>query len=259
MPMVELPSGRMHYRLEGPTDAPVLILSHSLGADLSMWEPQMPCFGRRFRVLRYDMRGHGATEIASTSGAISGHGRDVIELLDHLGIHRAHFCGLSMGGVIGMWLAARAPAYVEKLVLCHTAARIGTPESWDARIATIHAGGMEAIAPVVMARFFTPSFLASEVESVRAVRRVFLSTPVEGYGACCAALRGADLGGDLASVRAPTLVLAGTHDLATPPGDGQALAEAIHGACYLELDAAHLSNIEAPERFTEAVLRFLEA
>ncbi|HXT34853.1 MAG TPA: 3-oxoadipate enol-lactonase [Chloroflexota bacterium] len=257
MPFIELPGGRIHYRLEGPRDAPALVLSNSLGTDLSMWEPQVPAFSRQFRVLRYDTRGHGASEFSATTETIAGHGRDVVEMLSYLGIERAHFCGLSMGGMIGMWLAARAPEYVDKLVLCNTSARIGTSEMWDARIVAIKAGGMEAVAPAVMARFFSPSFLDEESALVQATRRVLIATLVEGYGACCAAIRDGDQSANLCFIQAPTLVLAGTHDLATPPGDGQSLARAIQGARYCELNAAHLSNIEAPEQFTEALLRFL--
>ncbi|HVC80531.1 MAG TPA: 3-oxoadipate enol-lactonase [Chloroflexota bacterium] len=258
MPIIELPGGRLHYRLEGPYDASTLVLSNSLGTDMSMWEPQIPLLARHLRVLRYDTRGHGDSEVTAAGETLAGHGQDVIELLHDLGIERAHFCGLSMGGMVGMWLAARAPECIDRLVLCNTAARIGTPALWDARIAAIRAGGMAAVVPAVMARFFSPAYLARGSEAVDRVRRGLEATSVDGYIACCVAIRDADLSADLKSVRTPTLVLAGTHDLAAPPEEEQALARAIEGARYSELDAAHLSNIEAPERFTEAVLGFLK-
>jgi len=256
MLFAELPNGRMHYAWEGPIDAPVLVLSNSLGTDLSMWDVQMPTFVRHFRVLRYDTRGHGASAVTAASSALAGHGQDLIDLLDHLGVKRAHFCGLSMGGMIGMWLAAHAPAYLDRMILCSTAARIDPPDMWTARVAAVRAGGMGVIAEAVVARWFTAGFLAQSPAVVGDARRMLTRTPVDGYCACCTAIRDADLTADLSLIRAPTQVIVGVHDAATPPGDSQFVVSRIRGAGYLELDAAHLVNMEAAA-FTDAVVRFL--
>ena len=258
MPIFEVDGAGMHYREDGQADTPVLVLSNSLGTDLTMWEPQVADFSRRFRVVRYDTRGHGASAVTPGPYTIEQLGRDALGLLDGLGISRAHFCGLSMGGMIGMWLAVHAPERLDRLVLCNTAALLGPREMWDARIAAVESGGMAAIAPAGLARWFTEPALRRPHAMVEAMRRVLLATSPEGYSACCAAIRDMDQRDAIAAVRAPTLVITGTRDVATPPADGQFLAQRIPGAHYVELDAAHLSNIEAADQFSDAVLSFLE-
>jgi 3-oxoadipate enol-lactonase len=181
----------------------------------------------------------------------------VLGLLDALGVARAHFCGLSMGGLIGIWLGARAASRIDKLVLSNTGARIGTAESWNARIKSVSEGGMSAISASVLERWFTPEFRRAAPEVVAGVRRLIERTPPQGYSAACAALRDADERADLEAIRAPTLVIAGQHDPATPPADGQAIASAVKGARYLELPAAHLSNVEAAGAFNTALVGFL--
>lgn len=220
--------GRIHYRLDGAAEAPVLVLSNSLGADLSMWEPQLAAFTRRFRVLRYDLQ-----------------------------INRASFCGLSMGGLIGMWLGLRVPERINKLVLCDTGASIGSAESWNARIDAVRSAGLAAISSAVLERWFTPAFRERDPGAVDRFKQVFLRTAPEGYVANCAAIRDADLRDAIAGIRAPTLVVTGTHDVATPPVGARFMAERIPGAKYVELDAAHISNVEVAQRFTEEVLQFL--
>lgn len=258
MSIIKVDGAGMHYREDGPANAPVLVLSHSVGTDLTMWEPQVADFSRRFRVLRYDARGHGASAVTPGPYSIERLGRDVLGLLDGLGINRVHFCGLSMGGMVGMWLAVHAPERLDRLVLCNTAALLGPREMWDARIAAVNSEGMAAITPAALARWFTEHTLQRPHAMVEAMRRVLLATSPQGYSACCAAIRDMDQRDAIAAVRAPTLVIAGTRDVATPPADGQFLAQRIPGAHYVELDAAHLSNIEAADQFTEAVLSFLE-
>ncbi len=257
MDFIDLADGRIRYRFDGPVDAPVLVLSNSLGTDLSMWDAQIPAFAQRLRVLRYDTRGHGASTATPGPYSIAQLGRDVLGLLDALGIARAHFCGLSMGGMVGQWLGVNAPERIERLVLCNTAALIGPAELWDKRIAAVREGGMAAIADAVIARWFTEAFVAAHPEAVAPVRRVLEACTPEGYTAACAAVRDMDQREAVAAITVATLVIAGAHDLATPPADGRFLAERIPGARYLELEAAHLSNIEAEERFTEGVLGFL--
>jgi 3-oxoadipate enol-lactonase len=258
MPSVEIDGISIHYRLDGPERAPTLVLSSSLGTSHQLWEPQLPALASRLRVLRYDHRGHGASSVPPGPYRLEALARDVLGLVDGLGIAQFLFCGISMGGMVGMWLGVNAPARVQKLVLCNTGARIGTRESWEARIGPVQAGGMAAIADAVLARWFTPAFQAAHPEGVARARRMLLETPPEGYVAACAAIRDADLREEVARIGAPTLVIAGSADAATPPADGRFLAERIGSARYLELNAAHLSNIEADEPFTNAVLAFLE-
>jgi 3-oxoadipate enol-lactonase len=247
----------IHHRLDGNASAPVLMLSHSLGADLTMWDAQVAAFSGSIRVLRFDTRGHGGSPVVPGGCNIAALAGDALGLLDRLGIARVHFCGLSLGGMIGIWLAAHAPERIDRLVLANTAALLGPPSNWDSRIAAVRAGGMAAIADTVISRWFTPEFSRREPQAVAKIRTTILATPPEGYAACAAAVRDMDQRESLAAIRAPTLVIAGTHDPATPPALSHALADAIVGARYTELDAAHLSNVEAAGAFNAAVLDFL--
>lgn len=258
MPFAETGELRIHHRFDGPVDAPVLVLSSSLGASLSAWDPQVPELSRRHRVLRYDSRGHGQTPVASGPCTIALLAGDVLRLLDALGIGRVSFCGLSIGGQVGAWLGAHAGERIDRLVLCSTGARIGDLETWNARIAAVRAGGVASITGPLMERWFTARFRDRSPEVVTRTRAMVENTPREGYAACCEAVRDADLRSDLSAVRAPTLVIAGRHDPSTTPEQGRELAAAIAGARYVELDAAHLSNIEAADAFTAAVSGFLE-
>jgi 3-oxoadipate enol-lactonase len=257
MPFVEVGQCHLHYRCDGPDDAPPLVLSHSLGADLSMWEPQIAALARHYRVCRYDTRGHGASTVTPGPYTIARLGVDVIGLLKALSIRRANFCGLSLGGMIGMWLGYYAPEWIDRLVLCNTAARLGSDEFWNSRIAAVRKSGMNAVVETVIGRWFTASFRKRALEPVDRVRRTLLATHVEGYAAGCGAIRDMDLREKIGAVSAPTLVIAGTHDPATTPADSRLIAASIPGASYVELDAAHLSNIEAADRFTVEVLGFL--
>ena len=257
MSFVEAAGLRVRYEVSGPDGAPVVVLSHSLGADLSMWDPQVAALEKRLRVLRYDTRGHGGTTLARGPYSLEDLARDVLRLLDTLDVARAHFCGLSMGGMIGMWLGAHAAPRIDRLVLCNTGARIGTAEAWNARIQSVREGGMSVVAASVIERWFTPEFQSTSPEVVAAARTLLENTPPEGYAAACAALRDADERSDLAAIAAPTLVIAGSRDPATPPAEGRALASGIPGARYVELAASHLSNLEAEAAFTAELLGFL--
>ncbi len=254
---VDVDGGRLRYRMDGAADAPVLVLSNSLGTNLSMWDPQMAELTRGFCVIRYDARGHGESTVTPGPYSIERLGRDAVALLDRLAIDRAHFCGLSLGGMTGMWLAIHAPSRIMKLALCNTAARIAPPDLWNARIEQVRAGGMGALVEAVLARWFTPLFLAQSPVIAESIRPMLLACPADGYAACCAAIRDMDQRLAIAAIAAPTLVIAGTHDPATPPADGRFLADRIKGARYVELPAAHLSNIEATREFTAALLKFL--
>jgi 3-oxoadipate enol-lactonase len=257
MPTATLPDLNINYALSGPDGAPVIIFSNSLGANLSMWDPQLPQLEKQFRVVRYDTRGEGLTSDLPGPYRIEQLGDDVLRLMDFLGVAHAHFCGLSMGGMIGMWLGLNAPNRLDKLILCNTAPKIGTADGWNTRIDTVRRGGMKSVAVAVCERWFTPAFRTRSPEVFARVQHMIESMPPDGYAACCAAVRDFDERKRVAEIRTPTLVIAGSQDAATPAADGRDLAGKIPGARYIELDASHLSNIEAAGNFTAALLDFL--
>lgn len=257
MSMLDTGTGKLHYQIEGVSEAPLLVLSNSLGTTLDMWSPQMPALLEHFRVLRYDTRGHGQSEVTPGPYTIAQLGADVVALLNHLQIERAHFCGLSMGGMTGMWLGIHASDRIDKLVLCNTSAAIGVPEMWNARIAQVRQDGMQSVIPAVLQRWFTADFLSHAPAQVERVKAMLASTSVEGYVANCAAVRDMDQRSALSQIKRPTLVIAGRHDMSTPPEHGEFIAKAIAGARYVELNAAHLSNWEVAQSFTQQLLTFL--
>jgi 3-oxoadipate enol-lactonase len=246
-----------HHLLEGPGDAPVLVLSNSLGTTFAMWDDQAAALSERFRLLRYDHRGHGGSPVPPGPHKIEDLGRDVLLLLDRLEVERFSFCGLSIGGMVGMWLAGQAPECVERLVLCCTSARFA-PDTFDSRARTVRAEGMTAIADAVVERWFTPAFHKSRPDVVDWARRMLLDTPAEGYAACCEAVRDADLSGRVGAISAPTLVIAGADDPAAPPDQAELIRDSIPTASLKVVpDAAHLANIEQPEAITQAILDHL--
>jgi 3-oxoadipate enol-lactonase len=256
MPFAQSGELRTHYELSGG-QGPVLVFSNSLGTDFSMWDPQMAELAQRFRILRYDTRGHGQSTVTAGDYTIEQLGRDVLGLLDTLQLDRVHFCGLSLGGVIGIWLGVNAPDRLNRLVLCNTAARIGTKEMWNARIGTARKDGMKPIAAAVIERWFTPEFRASCPDQVAKAQRMLETTPPAGYAGCCAAVRDVDLRDAVAQIKSPTLIIYGGKDPVIPIEDAQFLARNIQGAAIVELSAAHLSNVEQADAFTEAVSYFL--
>jgi 3-oxoadipate enol-lactonase len=248
----------LHYRLEGPEAAPVLVLSSSLGTTLGMWDEQAAALGARFRLLRYDHRGHGGSPVPPGPYTIEDLGRDVLALLDRLEIERCSFCGLSLGGMVGMWLASEAPERVERLVLCCTSAALGPPEMWAKRAAAVRAGGMEAVAEAVLERWFTPAFRAERRETIEWAAKMLRNTPPEGYAGCCEAIREMDLRDRLGGIRAPTLVIAGAEDPATPVEHAERIHAAIPDARLAVIpQAAHLANVEQPEAVTREILEHL--
>jgi 3-oxoadipate enol-lactonase len=248
----------IRYRFDGPIGAPYLVLSNSLGTNLDMWEPQVAVLTTRFRVLRYDSRGHGLSEVTPGPYTIERLARDVVALLDELKIDRTHFCGLSMGGMAGLWLGVHAPQRIDRLVLCNTAPRIGLAERWNARIDAVSKSGVGSIADAVMEPWFTPRFRDAAADTVQRMRAMLVASSPEGYVASCAAVRDMDQWATLSRIERPTLIVTGAHDAATPPADGRRMAEVISDAKYVELDAAHISNVEAAGHFTAEVLAFLD-
>jgi 3-oxoadipate enol-lactonase len=259
MPFADIKDGRLRYEITGPSGAPVLVLSNSLGTNLSMWDAQIPELSNKWRVLRYDTRGHGESSVTPGPYSMSLLGGDVLGLLAALRVEKFAFCGLSLGGMTGMWLGVHAPEKLQKLVLCSTGAKIGTAETWNARIETVRKGGMKVISSATMERWFTARFRSQHPEIVERIKKIVENTQPDGYIACCGALRDTDLRESISGIRTPTLVISATHDPATPPSDGRFLCDHIRGSRYIELDAAHLSNIEQAEKFTAHLAKFLSA
>ena len=261
MPTLTRDDLTLNYRVDGDPAAPALVLSNSLGTDLDMWAPQLSLLAGRFRVIRYDTRGHGQSSVPAGDYTIDQLGSDVLALLDHLQVARAHFCGLSMGGLTGLWLAINAPHRIDRLVLANTGAKIGTPTLWNSRIDGLRASNAERLTePLidsVVERWFSPRHRQVAPAGVARIRRMLVETSGAGYASNCVAIRDADLRSGLAAIGAPTLVVAGAHDPSTPPSLGRDIADAVPGARYVELDAAHLSNLEQAGAFNAAVLRFL--
>jgi 3-oxoadipate enol-lactonase len=245
----------VNYRVDGPRDAPVLVLSHALGLSLAMWEPQVAPLSRVFRVVRYDHRGHGGSPVPPGRYRIEDLGRDLLRLLDRLELQRVAFCGLSLGGMVGLWLAANAPERVDRLVVCSTAARMPRPDEYAARAKLVRAQGMDAVADRVIGRWFTPAFLTRRPDVVAGIKALLLATPPEGYAATCEALAAMDQRNDLPRIAAPTLVIAAAEDQATPPELSHEIARRIKSATVVVIaGASHLATIEQPEAITGQIL-----
>lgn len=237
----------VNHVVEGPGDAPAVVLINSLGADLSMWDPQANALRSAFRVVRFDARGHGASPVPPPPYAVADLGEDVLVLLDRLEIERAAMCGVSLGGATAIWLALNAPDRVSRLAVCFSAAYFGAPEGWLQRAATVRARGMTAVVDSVLERWFTPAFAGREPQVVERARTMLAATPAEGYAAGCEAVAGIDLRAELPRIEAPTLVLSGDQDPATPPARGRQIAARVPGAAFAEIPAAHLGNLEQAE------------
>jgi 3-oxoadipate enol-lactonase len=259
MPHADLTRVRLHYRLEGRENLPLMVLIHSLGTDLTLWNDVLPALGARHRILRCDLRGHGGSGVPAGPYSIADLSHDLLELLELLRVDRCDLCGLSIGGQIGMWLGVHSPQRFARLILANTAARIGTVEGWTERIAQVSAKGLNRIADEAMGRAFTAHFLQASGNRVTGMRNVLTSTSLDGYISCCAALRDSDLTASLHLIEAPVLVISGASDPVTTIGDGRALAAEIRRASYVELNTAHLSAVEQPEVFSSAVLDFLNS
>lgn len=249
---------RIAYRFDGPEDAPVLLLSNSLGTDMSMWSPQMHGLTRTFRVLRYDSRGHGSSDAPDGAYSMDRLGRDVINLLDRLDLSKVHFCGLSKGGMVGQWLAVHAPERLGKLILANTSAYMGPPSAWQARIVNVLEKGMAPLTEASISRWFTPGFTQGAPDALAPIRASLLANSPTGYAGCCAAIRDMDQRPTARLNQTPTLVIAGQDDPATTVEDAEFLVQQASQAQLITFSAAHLSNIEAAEEFTQAVITFLQ-
>jgi 3-oxoadipate enol-lactonase len=258
MAFIDVNGHRCRYRLDGPEGAPVLVLSNSLGTTLEMWDAQRPAFAERFRLLRYDTRGQGESQV--TPGPYSAEllGTDVLALTEALGLIQFSYCGLSMGGVIGQWLGLNAGSRLRKLILCNSGARIGNDEGWNARIAAVTKDGMAETASGAISRWFTPEFAAAEPAIVDAVRQQLLACDPLGYAANCAVVRDADFRARLGEIRHPLLLIAGSRDPVTTIADAEFIVDHVPHAQLVVLDTAHLSNIGARAAFDAAVIAFME-
>lgn len=250
----------INYTLEGPTTGPVVTLSNSLASDLLMWEPQLPALTTRFRVLRYDTRGHGETDAPPGPYTLETLAEDTRALLQALSIARTHFIGLSMGGMIGQLLALQHPGLLHSLTLCDTMSRV-PPEArpmWQERIWTAQNQGMESLVEPTITRWFTAPFRAQRPGVIDQVRAMIRATPVAGYAGCCAAIAALDLTDSLAAITVPTLIMVGEDDPGTPVTASRTMQEHIKGSELVILkSAAHLSNLEQPQAFNEALTSFL--
>ena len=247
----------LYVRAEGPGSAPALMLSNSLGTDLHLWDAQAPAWARSFHVVRYDRRGHGRSGLGHAPHSMQRLGQDALAIMDSLGLDKVHWCGLSMGGMVGQWLAANAPDRIDKLILSNTSAYFSDKTRWDDRIKVVREKGVGSIADGVMNLWFTADFRAREPQTIARFKEMLSATPVEGYIAACEAVRDMDHRELLQRITAPTLIIAGKHDPSTPLEAAGFMHARIAGSALTVLDAAHISNVEQPAIYTDTVSRFL--
>ncbi len=247
----------LHYRQDGPADGTPVLLMNALGTTMDLWSAQAMHLTQEFRVIRYDTRGHGGSAAPAGDYTLDELGEDALRVLDAVGAETAHICGISLGGLTAMWLGIYQPSRVRSLVLADTAARVGTAERWNDRIAKVRAEGMTAIADFNMPNWFTPAFREREPETVARFHRMVASCSPEGYAGCCAALRDADLRPIVKGVRAPTLVVAGEQDPSTTITDAEFICREIPGATLVTLPAAHLANVECADLFSRLLESFI--
>jgi 3-oxoadipate enol-lactonase len=257
MPEIKADGCNIHVEVEGPERAPVLMLSNSLGTNLHMWDEQVAPFTRHFRLVRYDRRGHGKSDAPKGPYSMERLGRDVLAILDHLRIDKINWCGLSMGGMVGMWLGAQAPQRIDKLILSNTTAYFADKAMWDARIKMVREKGLSAIVDANMERWFTKAFRERSPQAIAGIREMFLATDIDGYIACGEAIRAMDHRPLLPKINAPSLVIAGRHDPATTLEAGEFIAQHMPNAKLAVLATAHIANMEQPKEYADTVLGFL--
>lgn len=249
---------RLNVEVAGPDSAPPLVLSNSLGTNLHMWDPQVAALTKNFRLIRYDQRGHGQSDAPATVYSIERLANDVLAILDHFKIGKTDFCGLSMGGFTGQWLARFHPGRLNRLVLANTAAKSQTPHNWNLRISNVKKGGIEAIADTVLGIWMTKEYREKNPNIAANMRAMMVATNVTGYVGCCGAIRDMDQRWGAQAIKTPTLIICGRQDNATPPKDSDFLLASIAGSKLVTLDAGHISNVERAEEFTGALETFLK-
>jgi 3-oxoadipate enol-lactonase len=257
MAFVERDGVKLFYTVEGKAGAPFLILSNSLGTTHKMWDAQISAFAAKFRVIRYDRRGHGQSSSPPGPYSLEDLGNDALAIMDAAGAKRVHWCGLSMGGMTGLWLAANHPDRIEKLVVSSAATFMPPPELWNGRIKTAQDKGMEVLAAPTMQRWFTADFIRSSQDKVASIREQFLETTVEGFSGCAAAMRDMDLRETVKTIKAATLVIVGADDQGTTPAEAGIIVNRVPNARGIILKGSHIINVEAPQDFTNEVLEFI--
>ena len=257
MPMIDADGCLLNVSVEGKDGGPTVMLSNSLGATMQMWEPQMAALTRLYRVVRYDRRGHGKSGVPPGPYSMERFGKDVLAILDDLNIEKVHWCGLSMGGMVGQWLGANAPERIDRLILANTCSYYPDPTNWNNRIKAVSENGLASIADTVIAAWLTADFREREPQIAAKLKAMLIASPVQGYIACCEALSTLDQRALLPQIKAPTLVIAGRHDTSTPVDASVFIRSQIPNASMTLLDAAHISNVEQPHSFSEAVVGFL--
>lgn len=259
MDFVRINNVALHYRLAGPTAAPVLVLINSLGTDARIWDGVIDQLAQHYRVLSYDKRGHGLSDAPPGDYALAHHLNDLFGLVDHLGLQRFALTGVSIGGLIAMGAALRSPQRISSLLVCNSAPKVGDAAFWQARMARVLEHGMAAIADGIMERWFSTIFRAGQSDALAGWRNMLLRADAHGYVATCATLRDSDLTADIGAISVPTLVLAGEDDLATPVPLVRACATAIPGARFHVLPSVgHIPSIEAPDRLASLMRQFIE-
>lgn len=249
---------RLDHRLHGRGGAPALVLANSLGTRQQLWSRQLPDLTEHFRVLTYDHPGHGSSDLPEETPTVEAFARSLLDLLDELALERVSLCGTSLGGMVAIALALEAPERVERLVLACTSAYLGQPAAWEERARLVRTGGMEAVADTVVVRWFTPGFSREEPETFARFRAMLVATPPEGYARCCEAVAGWDARDRISAISAPTLVVAGADDPATPVEHAELLASRIPSAQLHVIEhAAHLANVERADAFTSALVDHL--
>jgi 3-oxoadipate enol-lactonase len=245
------------YRFDGPADKPVLLLSNSIGTDLTMWDPQVEAFSKHFRLLRYDSRGHGTSDVPEGPYSLDRLGRDASELLDALNVDRVHFLGLSLGGMVGQWLGIHAPDRIDRLILSNTAAYLGPAKEFHDRITGVRKGDRSETAEMFLRNWFPPNLLKSNSPVITKTRAGLLATDPQGFAGSLAAVRDMDLRRTISLISHPTLVIGGQYDTVTLPSHSELIAASVPGAKLVVLPVVHLSNLEAPDAFIRSVLEFL--
>jgi 3-oxoadipate enol-lactonase len=257
MPIKTINGEPFNILVEGKADGPALLFSNSLSSNLHMWDAQAEALKDRFRVIRYDSRGHGKSVAKAEPYSIAQLGQDALAILDALKIENAHFCGLSKGGMVGQWLLTHHRDRIGKAVLANTAAQMPPPELWNGRIRNVSQNGMKAIVDATIERWFTKGFVERAPNVIADVRKMIASTPAQGYCGCCAAIRDMDQRESIRGITNPVLLISGAHDPATTPAMMELMRERIPGARWTSLDASHISAMEQPDAFTSALQGFL--
>lgn len=254
-----LASHRLHYQVEGPENAPVILFCNSLGTSFHMWDEQVAALKNDFKVVRYDRRGHGQSTTSSTPFTIADLGKDAIALIDHLGLEKVHFCGLSIGGLVGQWLGVNAADRLRSLTVCATAAKIGAAEAWIERAALVREQGLSPLLAGTEERWFTPEFVQNNPQVVKAILAEFLQNSAEGYAQCCEALATADFNADLAKITVPTLCVYGDDDAVCPPSDLIHIAKNVQQGQEIGVAGRHIFNLESVAPFNAALTHFISA